>query len=743
MAENASELHFGISTSSDNSGLVAHTAAVRDDTRAVQEQSKAMDESRTIGARNLASQPSLRPPNEPPVSNLINSEKEYLQAVKLYESYSKLAYAKKLIGVEDEALVAKIAAIDAALSSESALLVAEKIEQDALAAAKAKATAAAEAEAIASVEESAAHRVNTAAMREEMVILHELMQGRYSRIPGSLSILAGQGGGWTEKLGLTAGGIMAVSVAGIAAAEAWEHWYKNEKLVNEAMEETGRHTTVFNESAKTVKEVNEKSADSAARLAQELKHIAEAAQTATEKLRLMNQANEEAIHLQTTLNSVREAARLAINSTEPDPMKRAKEEFEIKQKAEQKERADQDAADRKKSDAAKKAADDAKSASEAEPTKVDAAAKAAHDADMASALNKTRISDANRQIADSQREQDRKEKAIRATGISSEQMDWIRDMAKAGHSADEISDMLKPDIYNPKTGKHTPRGPAELQPPSKFNPWFESTRDVLKANLEGPHGYVGQIQTEDKANKSLDESNKRDEDLRSKAASADAAYAEETANAKRLAEESKKLGEAFAELKTQLDSESAQRNEQGRLQTVQDLNQLLHSSEAEAKRIWTEVKKGEDHGRPMTADESKRLADVTATINDTKAKIKAMETEPETQETWKPKITAGGSNPKNPSFGERNYDPANPFNDRSTDTGGFASGGVFDPESQALFRNIDYAINTGQNKTAVRLLAAFEKKHKEDEDLLRAIILELNNQGQKHAQLQRQVQSNT
>ena len=134
------DISYRIVTSADNSGLTAHTAAVKNDTVAVEQQSQALKEqlTYTTGNRDLASSFLAGDYSKGAQQEevLIRTRQEYELAQQLYEKYSQLAASKRLLGVEDAALAEKIALLDQALSTESALEIADKIDTDALAQAK-------------------------------------------------------------------------------------------------------------------------------------------------------------------------------------------------------------------------------------------------------------------------------------------------------------------------------------------------------------------------------------------------------------------------------------------------------------------------------------------------------------------------------------------------------------------------------------------------------------------------------
>lgn len=250
MAENASKIIYELGTVADNTGLVAHTNAVRDDTRAVEEQTKALREQQSLsytpGNRDLASS-FIGGDSTKAEAYVIKNQKEYETAQGLIDRYQKLLLSKQLLGIQDEALVAKIAALDAALSTESALRVAEKIETDAVAAAALKdaeaktvETAATTQNAAAQLEDAEATTLNATAKRELLVVMRELMSGNITRLPGSLSILAGSLGDKLEKIGLSSSFLTGIIMPATIAFFAVEHLVHSLERTTELLDEQGR-----------------------------------------------------------------------------------------------------------------------------------------------------------------------------------------------------------------------------------------------------------------------------------------------------------------------------------------------------------------------------------------------------------------------------------------------------------------------------------------------------------------------
>lgn len=139
----------------------------------------------------------------------IRTEEEYLAVQKAHDALAAKIPILQAAGKDTKSYEAALANLSDALSSEKALTIAQTIEQNALNKAKLAAFEAAEADKKAQLEEADATQVNTVALREQLVVLRELMSGRFNRLPGSISILAGASGAGPR---LTEG-IMAATMA--------------------------------------------------------------------------------------------------------------------------------------------------------------------------------------------------------------------------------------------------------------------------------------------------------------------------------------------------------------------------------------------------------------------------------------------------------------------------------------------------------------------------------------------------
>jgi hypothetical protein len=162
----------------------------------------------------------------------VSTEAEYLAIQKAHDALAARIPVLQAAQKDTAVYTQTLANLSAALSSESALQIAERMETKAGAAAKAEASEAAKADAAGQLEDAEATKVNTVAMREQLVILRELMAGRTSRIPGSLSILAGQYGMGGAGF---ATGIIAATAAFFALQESIEGVERASKAADSAM----------------------------------------------------------------------------------------------------------------------------------------------------------------------------------------------------------------------------------------------------------------------------------------------------------------------------------------------------------------------------------------------------------------------------------------------------------------------------------------------------------------------------
>lgn len=144
---------------------------------------------------------------------VITTEAEYLAVQKAHEAVSAKIPVLEAAGKSTAEFRKAQENLSAALSTNEALLIAEKIENQAAAGA--------------ALENAAAQKIlgeasaiSTVSMRELTVIARELANGNFSRLPGSASILAGQFG--LLKYVFSAAGAGIISV-GVAAYFLYEH----------------------------------------------------------------------------------------------------------------------------------------------------------------------------------------------------------------------------------------------------------------------------------------------------------------------------------------------------------------------------------------------------------------------------------------------------------------------------------------------------------------------------------------
>lgn len=413
---NQPDIAYKIVTVADNSGLAAHTAAVKADTAAVKEQAVAYEMVRDaqgrfvrriairdnsiptaaavggsgasvpMGGYGLASDVAGLGTTEVSAVSQITTEAQYLKAQQLIAKYQELQMAKRLVGVEDTALAGKIAALDAALSTESALTVAQSMEDKALAASKAAATAATEAEAAAAMSaaeekamaeyeaasakevlktstiaskeaidaETGSMLLNRRGMMEMNVVMREMMSGNISRMPGSISLILqnlrlGQEGAQligktrrelesmasTQNLfgGLTSSGaLMRISLIGFAAFEAYRLMSQGIKNIGEADEAWGKILDKQIERLNSEREAKLKSTAANADYVASLEKIRMATADAATQEQNYNRQLEQRVRLSGKIEKSNVGlAEAAIRATEPDAAKREMELFAVRQ----------------------------------------------------------------------------------------------------------------------------------------------------------------------------------------------------------------------------------------------------------------------------------------------------------------------------------------------------------------------------------------------------------------------------
>lgn len=142
-------------------------------TAAVKESQQELDKLTNSGQGLATSVPVLE---EATKAFVIATEKEYLAVAKAHAAVTAKIPVLQAAGKETAAFEAAQKNLAAALDTERAIAIATRIEDKALAAAQ--------------LEAAAAGGLSSTAMREMTVIARELANGNFSRLPGSVSILA-------------------------------------------------------------------------------------------------------------------------------------------------------------------------------------------------------------------------------------------------------------------------------------------------------------------------------------------------------------------------------------------------------------------------------------------------------------------------------------------------------------------------------------------------------------------------
>ena len=559
MAEgNIPDISYRINTEANLGGLQAHTAAVRDDTRAVEQQKVAYEALTNTGSGLATSAAGLSGAMSGSGAYAIKNEAEYAQAVKLMEGYQKLAMSKRLLGIEDEALTAKIAVLDAALSTESALTVAETMESKALAAAKAQLVADEEAAAAAALEEAGAHKVNSVAMRESMVISRELMSGNISRLPGSAGMLAGSLG-FAEAMPA----ILGVSVALMAGFELWK---KYQKGVQDTKDELVEFKREAEHAAFAIDMAVNKAKDSAAKFYDELDRIVNKTESITEAMQALNKMQEETARLTEAVAKTKDAAEESDIRKMKDPIAKAQAEYRLKEEEDKRANAEADKAGREKYANALKAAKDAGAAFNEAVAGKDNAQSTEH--------LKPLVAEATREQAKATTDKSAQEKALatfKKLGLNEEQIEAIlsgkslRELTKdVTHEEEHMSASGSP-YYSQHTDK---RAPIQLSG-SKLEE-FSNAFKQFSGSLGG---------------KSYAEQPQRFEHTESNLKTITTLFDEAQKKADALGAEFQKLTDDLPKLAQQLNEESAKRNQDAREKNIKNLDALSAAYEAAAKRI--------------------------------------------------------------------------------------------------------------------------------------------------------------
>ena len=647
---NPIELEWRLRTTSDNEGLRQHTEATKLDTAAIREQKAAMAES--SGGYGLATEGKDVFAVESKKAYTVATEAEYVALQKsLLAAQAKLPVMQAL-GVSTDKLTLDIAALDAALSTESALNVADKLEQDALAAAKLKQAAAAEAAAIAEGEEAGAHQMNAMAMRESLILERELASGNLARTPYSATMLL-------SRLGVSIPQVMALAAAGMAVAEVWKLWNKNEKELNDVLDETERKTERFADTSKINRDITEQSTIEAHKFAQALKEIAENARTVSENLGLVNKQQERMIELQKDLEATHEAAALAMESEEKNPIKRAEEEFNTKQQFAKRERDEADKAAAEKYKATETAANDAQAKSDAQKATAEAAQKTRDDMEKHVKDAAANEKDAEEKIKKEEETQKKREAQLKEKGYSDQDIDWMRDMASKGHSAAEIADLMEnkggfkahnvegdkvTHYQSPTTGIDYRGGSFEMQGPASKG-ILGNYGDLVSSLLGGEKGLASSIQTQQMLEKLKAESAKIQADLDVSLGDAKDNYADAAKKAEALAKEAANLKQALSEMSDSMSDESKKRNQEGQTKTVENLKSFRSELEKKIKEIESDVTKRSKEGAQIPSSEISEYKKLTQAVAELNKQISSFITSPPATSSFTP---AGAPAPQGP-----------------------------------------------------------------------------------------------
>ena len=435
-----------------------------------------------------------------------------------------------------------------------------------LAAAKTEQTEAEEASAAAALEEAGAHKINTTAMREAMVISRELMSGNISRLPGSAGLLAANMG-FASALPA----ILGVSVALMAGHELWKTYRKGVQDTKDELVEFKREAE---HAAFAIDMAVTKAKDSAAKFYDELDRIVNKTESITEAMQALNKMQEEAARLSEAVAKTKDAAEESDIRKMKDPIAKAQAEYRLKEEEDARANAKADKAGREKYANALKAAKDAGAAFNDAVAGKDNAQSIEH----LKPLVEQATHDQEKAVQDKAAQQ----KALsrfKALGLNEE------DIEKVTSGKFSVEDLVKG--RGTKTATISPNGGPELatysadyKPPElAFGLGIDSGQKATEfANaFKQFQGSLG--------GKFYEDQPKRFEHTESNLKTITELFSEAQKKADALGAEFQKLTDDLPKLAQQLNEESAKRNQDAREKNIKNLDALSAAYEAAAKRI--------------------------------------------------------------------------------------------------------------------------------------------------------------
>lgn len=740
------ELEYLIKTKSENSGVASHTQAVREETRAIDDQNRALKENNALAAKagGLATAPVLG--GETSSAAAITTEREYKQAVKLIEGYNNLLTAKRLVGLEDEALVERIKLLDAALSEERALIIAENIEERALAETRAKANAelaaqmssgAAAAKAQRLKDEAQASRLAARAVKEQVQAEQELAQAYAKEVDAQIKAenATRAGGGGHGGRGVFGGmvgasrelrsalvplnymlphianevasqliyGFNASTIAIAAGAVALTEYYTHAKEFAKFVDTLDETNKGFSESFEKQRAVVVDDRAELAKFEEQLRLVRNETATAT-------QFTEQLIHKYQTLARLTDGVfkakegldKAIVEATTDDEIVKAEKLLAVEVKYAEMQRKRQDAEDKyllsRQAElvlAEQVASRDAQAARERfEPQK--------EAADKAAAKAATDYATVNQQLEKAQQ----KQKAVQ------DRRDAIPGITIGGV------------LY----------------------PFTRSGYDEAVITAQLWQSYQGEIDKLNKMRTSLGDPNNPQGVAATKAAkeSTDAQAARFEEEAKAAAKRANDAQRKFEEDRGTAEAKAAGRYFDNLNEKATGYVKIIEEVEKKMRELDKENEKADASGQAKVRIEEAKLEAQLQTNLRLYQQVKAQ---------------LGGAAPVL-------YPGDNPYTEQDVENGpmnrplraaprpaevrvprdrNFTSDGTgWDDDSEVgrLLHRIDTKIGNNDDAGAAALLQAFEQKHAKEESLILAVIRKLNEQGERHAQLQAQVQTN-
>lgn len=386
MADVRKELQFDIVTRSDNTGLESHAKATEVDIQMteslrqkLQQVAAAQEHLNGISTTRLdqgklsairAEDEALRAAAAGAQAYTIATEAEYNAIVKAMEAAQRKMAVMNALGVETTQLASQIELMDAALSSEEALNIADAAaNRQLMQTYREKATAEAEASVV-TVSAAQAQKILGTATRGSWM---EARQLRFALAPLSAEVFPGL----TQTLSMAAFGLSAWTVALLGAAEAVRFFSQEHKRMQDEQVAFNKY---IDEQADKLSKLGGEYESTRLKIENyslELQRLNARQETPEELGRRREQRDQQNANIQEKITSAREKEEEArIRATEKDPVKQIFELAQLKQNEAKARKKEEDDLSNKKLSNAKKELDDSASATAQAKLKQDAEDKA-------------------------------------------------------------------------------------------------------------------------------------------------------------------------------------------------------------------------------------------------------------------------------------------------------------------------------------------------------------------------------